>query len=156
MADNATFKIDDREWQRYVRKFGPRELDKLLAKASGAGARAAAKTIKADAPVGTSAPSQFYRANGLGHGTFKRSIKAARIRKVGVQARTVGHVIGPMGKLGFTRAWVEGGTKAHGYKTRAGRHPGARGKHWFEAASRAGSAVATTATQRILDTYAKD
>lgn len=153
----STFTIDDREWQRYVRKFSPREIDKMLAKASAAGARAAAKVIKAQAPVGTSdRPSQFYRQNGLRHGAFKKSVKAARIRARRANAGTVGHVIGPMGKTGFTRAWVEGGTKPHGYRSRRGRHPGSPGRHWFESASRAGSGVAATATRRFLDEYGRD
>ena len=153
----GTFTIDDREWQRYVSRFSPVEIDRIMLKASRAGAAAAAKVIKAQAPIGTSdRPSQFYRANSGKHGSFRASVKARKIRQRGTNARTIGHIVAPMGAFGFTRAWVEAGTKAHGYRTRGGQHPGSPGRHWFRSAADAGTAVADTATTRILETYARD
>ena len=152
----GTFTIDDRQWQAYVRKFTPKEIDKLMTRATAIGSRAAAKVIKPQAPIGTSnRPSQFYRANGGGHGSFRASVRAKKIRPRGNNARTIGYVIGPMGKFGFTRAWAEYGTKPHGYRSRPGRHPGAKARPWFGAAASAGEAAATSATQRILDKYAE-
>jgi hypothetical protein len=149
--DNATFTIDDREWQAYYRKFTPKEIDKLLTKASRAGATAAAKVVKARAPIGTSdRPSQYYRKTRAGHGSFRATVRAKQMRKRGLNAQTVGHVIAPMGKFAFTRAWLEAGTRPHG------GHPGTAGKHWFRSAADAGSGVANTATARILETYARD
>ncbi len=142
----ATFTIDDRQQKAFMRRYTPRELDKVKTKAAAAGARAGAKVMKAAAPVGTSErPGPYYRANNLGHGTLKASVKAVKIRASAVNL--IGYRVGPQGKLGFTRAWVEGGTRPHG------GHPGQRAQRWFDQADAAGLAASEQATRTIIERY---
>lgn len=146
----ATFIIDKRQQDAFMRRYTPREVDKVLTKAAAAGARAGVKVIKAAAPVGTSErPSQYYRTNALPHGTLKASVKATKIRAAAVN--TIGYRVGPQGKLGFTRAWVEGGTKPHMIGNR--QHPGQRANPWFERADDAGLAAAESATRTVIERY---
>lgn len=152
----ASFRIDDHEWQAFIRRYSPREIDRIMQLAAAAGARAGAKVLKASAPVGRSSrPSQFYRREGGGHGQFKASVRAGRIRKRGVQARTIGYVVGPMGKFGFTRSWIAGGVRPHGYKTRPGKHPGASPNPWFERAQSPAERAAEEASRRVIEKYAR-
>ncbi len=144
----ATFRIDDRQTQAFMRRYTPREIDKVLQLAAAAGARAGAKVERAHAPIGKSKrESQFYRRQHAGHGEFARSVKATKVRQRGIQARTIAYVVGPQGKFGFTRAWIEGGTKPHK------GHPGQAANPWFERGLPAALKAAETATRTVIDKY---
>lgn len=139
--------LDRRAEKAYIAKFKPTKVDAVLKKASAAGAMAAKSVVKGGAPTGTSRrEGQFYRRTGLGHGTFASSISAKAIRH-SREPRTVGHVIGPMGKKGFTRAWREFGTKPHH------GHPGSRGLHWLGNVAGRAFAEARVVSERFLVEY---
>lgn len=136
-----------------LRRFRPGDVDSALTFAATRGGQAAAKVLRNVAPVGTSGRrSQFYRRNGLGHGTFRKSVKSSKIRGrtggLNVQGRTVGVVIGPQGRNGFTRAWLELGTSG------PGRHRQA-GTNWVEHAAPIAFAVAQRESEASLGAYAR-
>ena len=123
----------------------------ILQQASTTGAREAAKVLREAAPIGVSERlSQYYRRMGLQHGAFKRSVRAAPIRGrgsaiTGLQRRTVGSVIGPLGKNAFTRAWIELGTRR-----------GEKANPWVERTAAAAFAVARAASDAVLALYARE
>lgn len=149
----GTYTVDDRGQRALMRHYEPAKLKRVFQAAARAGAKAAEPIIVSAAPTGKSErPSQFYRREGLGHGTFRGSVKARNIRKRGINKNVIGYVVGPAGKHGFTRHWVSAGTRPH--RMRRGQfagamHPGSRGDPWvdragpraLDAASRASDAV---------------
>lgn len=140
--------LDTRAQDKLLRKFRPVEVEKILGKAALAGANSGRKVLTGRAPVGTSKrEGQFYRRNGYGHGTFLGSVKARRIRKRGLQEKTIGYVIGPIGKRAFTRHWIEYGTRSHG------KHPGERATHWVERSADAAFSEAQKASEDALIRY---
>jgi len=146
-------RIDRRAEVAYLARFTPDEVDKIVAQAAGYGGRAAAKVLAPQAPIGTAKRlSQYYRRMGLGHGTFRRSVRAAKIRGRGSALRgqlgkTVGYVIGPIGKNAYTRAWIELGTRPHG------GHPGEGPNPWVEQAASDALSVARDASDAVLALY---
>jgi hypothetical protein len=140
--------IDRRQEKQYLARFASSPLDRVKRKAATAAGAAAKPILKGAAPVGSSRrEGQFYRREGYGHGTFRGSIRSRAIRRTGRNIQTVGVVVGPMGKTGFTRAWREGGTRPHG------GHPGSRGTHWLERAAPGATAAASGAADAILTRY---
>ena len=146
--------LDTRAQTAFLKRYRPDEVERALLAASAIGARAAVPVLRGAAPVGRSdRPSPYYRRNGLGHGTFRASIRAAKIRgrRAGLrdlQKRTVGHVIGPIGKNAFTRAWLEFGTNG------PGRHR-QRGLHWLAGIEDQAFSVARSASDASLAAYAR-
>ena len=136
-----TARLDRTAERRMLARFKPHEVDHVLLEAAKVGGQAGAKVLRSNAPVGTAARlSQYYRAHGLSHGTLRKSVRAAQIRGrhtaiVGLQGRTVGYVIGPIGRQAFTRAWVEART------------------HWTEHTAPAALAVAHDASDAVLVLY---
>ena len=153
----GTYKVDDSGQRALMRHYAPDKLDKIFAASARAGAKAAESVMQAAAPVGKSKrPSQFYRRQALGHGTFKDSVKARRIRKRNINRETVGFVVGPAGKAGFTRHWISGGTRPHLIRRgRGGRikHPGSRGNPWVERVAGRALAAATKASDAVIVRY---
>lgn len=149
-----TARLDTTQQQRFLKRYTELNVTKELDVAAKAGADAAKKVLVANAPVGTSEhPSQYYRKMSLPHGTFRRSIRAAKIRGrrsalKGLQGATVGYVVGPMGKNAFTRYWREQGTNG------PGRHRVA-GLHWTEHSAGMALSVARSASESKLAAYAK-
>lgn len=125
-------------------------VEHVLKEAARVGGRDAAKVMRAVAPIGTSQRlSQYYRKLGLQHGTFRKSVKAAAIRGrgsmiSGLQGRTVGMVIGPIGKNAFTRSWIEEGTRR-----------GMPATHWVAHVAAAALSVARGASEAVLELYAR-
>jgi ABC-type nitrate/sulfonate/bicarbonate transport system substrate-binding protein len=125
-----------------------------LTAAAAAGAKAGTVILRADAPIGTSQRlSQYYRKMGLGHGTFRSSVKAAKIRGRGsairgLQGKTIGYVLGPIGRKAFTRYWLESGFRHVGGVT-------VMGTHWVEHAAPMVFAVTKQASERSLEVYAR-
>ena len=154
MPSQFTAKLDTRQQDAFLRRYKPDAVDRVLTEAAAVGAKAGVVVLRNHAPTGTSShPSQYYRRNGLGHGTFRKSIKAAKIRGRhsslgGLQGKTIGYVMGPMGKNAFTRAWREAGTSG------PGRHR-VRGLHWTQAAAGPSFSVARSASETVLERYAK-
>lgn len=144
-----TFTIDREAEKRMLRGYSSEAVTFILKQAAKAGGKAAAAVVKAEAPIGTSTRlSQYYRKMGLAHGTFRHSVRAAEIRGrgsmiKGLQGNTVGQVIGPIGKNAFTRAWIELGTV----------HQKAR--PWIEPLAAAALSVARSASEAVLDLYAR-
>ena len=101
-----TVKVDRSQEIRMLRRYSTDNLDKILKQAAKEGARSAKMVMSSQAPIGRSErPSQSYRKHGLGHGTFRKSVKQAAIRRGG--KGVVGQVVGPMGPNAFTRHWIE-------------------------------------------------
>jgi hypothetical protein len=168
-----TARIDREAEKRLLARYSADNVLFILKEAARVGAQGGAKVMKAEAPVGESKRlSQYYRRMGLGHGSFRQSIRAALIRGrgsaiKGLQGKTVGYVIGPMGKNAFTRAWVEAGTKAHDQGRRnagragrevqqghgKGQHPGAEGRRWMGAVAGPALDTARAASEAVLDLY---
>lgn len=118
-----------------------------------AGGKAGAVVMRQRAPVGRSAHlSQYYRRSGLGHGTFRKSVTSRKIRgrsaAINIQGKTIGVVMGPIGKNAFTRFWIEEGTRGPG-RHRVAANP------WVEAVAPSAFAAARIATDRMLESYAK-
>jgi hypothetical protein len=159
ISAKGRFVYDDREYQKLMRLYEPRRLDQVVTAAARAGAKAAEPIIRAAAPVGRSRrPSQFYRREGLLHGNFRASVKARKIRRRGIQAKTVGYVIGPAGRAGFTRYWIAGGTRPHDIpRGRAGkvRHPGQKPDPWFDRVLGPAVVAANTRSSAVLTRYAE-
>jgi hypothetical protein len=156
----STFRVDDDEQEALFRHYGQQKLDRIFMASARAGAKVAADALQRAAPIGTSRPSQFYRRNKLPHGTLASSVAARKIRKRGVQKSTIGFVVGPGGKFGFTRHWITGGTKPHLVKTGRGKrmqHPGTRANPWvartaptaIDASNRASRAVIVRYVSKI-------
>lgn len=120
-----------------------------MEQARAASSRSAATVMRAEAPVGTAARlSQFYRRNGLHHGAFRASVRAAPIRGRGsairgLQGKTIGSVIGPIGRNAFTRAWIELGVAGH-----------ERPNPWVERIADMILGVARDAADAVLTLYA--
>lgn len=146
----TTVRVDRTAEKRLLAAYRPQQVDVILRGAAKHGADDAAKVLRSDAPIGTSErQGQYYRRMGLPHGTFRKSVRAAAIRGrgsaiAGLQARTVGQVIGPMGKNAFTRAWRELGT-TH-----------ARATHWMAQVAAAVLAVAQRGSEAVLVRYSRD
>lgn len=143
-----TARLDRAEEERYLRKFSGSAVDHILGEAAKVGAKAAAQVMRSAAPVGTAQRlSQYYRRMGLSHGTFRKSVRAALIRgrgsAINLQGRTIGYVIGPIGKNAFTRAWIEQGT-SH-----------ARANPWVEQAASPALTVAREASESVLEVYSR-
>lgn len=155
----STFRYDDHELQAFLKHYTKPELEKILQKAAAAGARAAAPVLVASAPVGrTKRQSQFYRRQGAGHGMFRASIKARRIRRRGIQKGVIGFVVGPAGKFGFTRHWIAGGTRPHLIRRGRGgriRHPGQTPDRWADGPLEAAGNVANARSEQILRQFAE-
>ena len=137
-----TVKLDRRQEQRLLAAFKAQPVQRIMGIAAEKGAKAAAKVVKSRAPIGTAARlSQYYRRMGLGHGTLRRSVRAAPIRTRGAGIR--GYVVGPMGRNAFTRGWVELGTRR------------SAGKHWLASTASAALSVARDASEAVLQLYAR-
>jgi len=152
----GTYVVDDRGQRALMAHYAPEKLERMFQAAARAGAKAAEPILVAAAPVGRGArPSQFYRREGLGHGTFRGSVKARRIRKRGLNRRTIGFVIGPAGKAGFTRHWIAGGTRPHLVPRgrRRVRHPGQRANPWVVGAAGPAAAAARAASDAVILRY---
>lgn len=159
----STFTFDDREMQKLIAHYEPEKIAKILQSAARAGAKAAEPIIAGAAPTGKSLrPSQFYRREGLSHGAFAATVKARRIRKKGIQAKTIGFVIGPAGRNAFTRPWIALGTKAHEIRIKTkgfGRykvlhHPGQHANPWIDRVLGPASAAALERSEAILNRWA--
>ena len=143
-------RIDRHEEEKMLRGYSGAAVDHILTQAAKVGAVGAAQVMKAEAPIGTSERlSQYYRRMGLGHGTFRKSVRAAPIRGrgsmiSGLQGKTVGQVIGPMGRNAFTRAWIEEGTAR-----------GMPATHWVERVAHAALSVAREASDAVLALYVR-
>lgn len=150
----STFIVDDRAQKALMRHYDPKKLERVFTASARAGANAVSGVLERAAPVGTSARlSQFYRREGLRHGAFKASVKARKIRKTGINRRTIGYVVGPGGKHGFTRAWIAGGTRQHEIRMPRGGvivHPGQRANPWLVRASRAAMAAGEKASDDAI------
>lgn len=153
------YSIDDHQLQALFARFTPAEVAKVAQKAALAGAKVIEATMKANAPVGRSArEGAYYRKTGLHHGALRATVKARRIRRRGNQARTIGYVIGPAGKAGFTRQWVEGGTAPHVIHGKRGgviHHPGERAQPFIERSAAKSTERAKAATSAVLARYAE-
>jgi hypothetical protein len=146
--------IDRREEARMMAGYTPSAVDHILKEAAKYGGKAGAAVMKGEAPtfaydMKRQGKRMWYRRNSLSDGTFKRSVRAAAIRGrgsaiKGLQGRTVGVVIGPIGKNAFTRAWIELGT----------RH-GEQGTHWVEKVASAALRASYEASDSVLSLYAK-
>jgi len=146
--------IDRREEERMLAGYSASAVDHILKEAAKYGGKAGAAVMKGEAPtfaydMTRQGKRMFYRRNSLKEGTFKRSVRAAAIRGRGtairgLQGRTVGVVIGPIGKNAFTRHWIELGTR-HGEK----------GSHWVEKAAREALRASYEASDSVLTLYAK-
>ena len=85
-------------------------VDHILREAAKVGGQDGAKVMRGAAPIGTSErEGQYYRRQGLGHGTFRKSVRAAAIRGrgsaiKGLQAKTVGVVM----RYAFRGRWWRG------------------------------------------------
>lgn len=140
--------IDRRAETRFLARYHPAAVDHILGEAARVGAVGAARVMRGYAPVGTSdRQGQYYRRMGLGHGTFKKSVKAAKIRGRGslirgLQGRTIGYVIGPIGKTAFTRAWIEYGTSNE------------RANPWVARSAAEALSTAQRASEAVLTLYA--
>ena len=133
-----TLYIDRAAEIKLLARYDEASVAKVLKEAAKVGANAAQLIVKSAAPLGTSARlSQYYRANGLGHGTFRRSVRAAPIRS----RPGIGYVIAPIGSKAFTRYWIERGTKHQ------------RANPWFPADRAARSAADSSAA--VLAHYAE-
>lgn len=142
--------IDRAAEQKMLKGYRPEAVTAILQQAAKEGGRAAKAVLAPRAPIGTSSRlSQYYRRLALAHGTFRRSVRAAMIRGrgsalgKGLQGRTVGYVIGPIGKNAFTRGWIELGT----------RHQKAR--PWVEEAAGQALTAAYAASDAVLTLYAE-
>ena len=130
-----TVKIDRRQEIKMLLHYRPAEVRRVMKQAAAEGGMAASKLVKARAPIGTSKrQGQYYRAHGLGHGTLRKSVKAAPIRRRGA---TIGRVIGPVGSKAFTRHWVEART------------------HWLAGVAGPALAVAYRVSDAVLTHYAR-
>jgi hypothetical protein len=99
-----TFTIDRAAEKRMLERYEKRDVEKIMREAAKVGAKAAELSMRPEAPVGTAERlSQYYRREGLKHGTFRKSVRASQIR----QRDTIGYVVGPIGSKGFTRHWIE-------------------------------------------------
>lgn len=145
-----TARIDRADEKRMLKGYSDDAVQHILTDAAKEGGRAGAAVLKAAAPVGVSARlSQYYRRLGLPHGTFRRSVRAAPIRGrgsaiSGLQARTVGVVVGPMGSKAFTRGWIEQGT-TH-----------SRANPWVERSAAAALSAAQRGSEAVLELYARE
>lgn len=160
----ASFTVDDRELQAFLKRYTQREVEIVLTKAGSAGARAALPIVRAAVPIGTSKRvGQYYRKMNLTHGTLRASVRSRKIRRRGVQSETIGWVIGPMGKdvasrRGFIRVWVAGGTRPHLIRRgRGGRiqHPGQAANHWAYGPLESASEAAAMKAEAKLRQYAE-
>ena len=153
----GTYKVDDSGQRALMRHYEPAKLKRIFQASARAGAKAAEPILQAAAPVGKSKrPSQFYRREGLGHGAFKASVQARNIRKRGINKDTIGYVVGPAGKHGFTRHWITEGTRPHLIKSGRGKriqHPGSRGNPWVDRAGPRALAAATQASEAVILKY---
>ena len=149
-SNSFTAIIDRKAEMAMLRGYSSSAVDYILKEAARVGAKGALAVMRDAAPIGTSSRlSQYYRKMGLGHGTFRKSVRAAPIRGrgsaiSGLQGRTVGQVIGPMGKNAFTRAWIEFGTRR-----------GERADPWVERIASAAFTVAREASESVLALYAR-
>lgn len=145
-----TARLDRSAEKQLLARFTAPKVEAVLAESNKAGAKVAAAVLRSKAPIGTAARlSQFYRRMGGGHGAFRRSVRAAAIRGrgtaiKGLQGRTVGSVIGPMGKWAFTRAWIERGTAR-----------GERANPWVERSATPALAAAQAASEAVLTRYGR-
>ena len=141
--------IDRRQLDRFLTRYTPEEVTKIMKTAATYGGKEGAKVMRSAAPIGTANRlSQYYRKMGLSHGTFRKSVRAAAIRGrntaiKGLQARTIGVVIGPIGKNAFTRGWIELGT----------RHQ--RANPWVEREAAPALSVAREASESVLEVYGR-
>lgn len=149
-TNSFTATIDRREEQKFLKGYSASAVEHILGEAAKEGGKAGAAVLKSNAPIGTSARlSQFYRKMGWGHGKLRGSVRAAMIRGrnsfiPNLQGRTIGYVIGPIGKAAFTRAWVEGGTAR-----------GEAANPWVESGATAALSVAREASEAVLTLYAE-
>jgi hypothetical protein len=147
-----TYKVDDREQQALFRHYDETKLKRMFNTAARSGANAAAEVLQAAAPVGDSQPlSELYQRYGLQHGALKASVAARKIRRRGARAATIGFVVGPGGRAGFTRHWVTGGTRPHRVVRR--QHPGTTGDPWVDRAAREANAAAKLASDVVVVRY---
>ena len=145
-----TAKLDRDAELRMLAAYDDHAVQKIMEQAAESGGKQAAKVLKDAAPIGTARRlSQFYRRQGLQHGTFRSSVRAAKIRGrgsalVGLQGRTIGYVVGPIGSKAFTRHWIESGTSHQ------------RANPWIAQTASAALSVARDASDAVLTLYAKD
>lgn len=131
-----TAELDRRAELRMLAAYTPVQIARALSEAAAAGAQAGAPILRAAAPVGRGKLDARYRREGLRHGTFRGTVRAAAIHRVGPAGET-GQVVGPMGRHAFVRGWIE-------RRTRWGAHAAGR----VEVAMRA-------ASDRVLVRYAE-
>lgn len=144
-----SLRIDRTAERRMLGGYSPDAVEHILKEASKVGAQDAAKVMRSAAPVGTASRlGQYYRRMSLAHGTFRKSVRAAAIRGrgsaiKGLQDKTIGQVIGPIGKTAFTRAWIELGT-TH-----------SRANPWVEKVSTVALGAAQRGSDAVLSLYAR-
>lgn len=101
-----TVQVDRREELRMLRAYSPAEIARVLTEAAKAGADEGSRTMRGQAPIGRGPLDSRYRRAGLGHGTFRSTVRAAEIRRPGPSGER-GQVVGPMGRHSGIRGFVE-------------------------------------------------
>lgn len=145
-----TMKLDRESEKRFLAGYSESAVTHILGEAAKAGGNDAKRVLQGAAPIGVSKRlSQTYRRMGWPHGTFRKSVRAALIRGrgsmiKGLQGKTIGYVVGPMGKAGFTRAWIESGTAR-----------GERANPWVEHVASQAFSAALGASEAVLTLYAE-
>ena len=168
MTNPLRVTVDSRLVDELMRRLEPAQFDKVMRAARAAGGRKGGAMLRSKAPRGASdRAGQFYRREGLEHGTFARSVRFRSIRR-GSRQGIRGVVMGPMGRLGFTRHWIAYGTAPHlippsrGFgsiaslatgRTSFREHPGTTGHDWLGEAADAVLAAATEAAERVMWRY---
>ena len=136
-----TVTVDRRAEKAMLARYTPEKVTSILKEAAKEGGKAGAAVLRSAAPIGTSQRlSQYYRRMGLGHGTFRRSVRAAAIRARG----GIGSKIGPMGRNAFTRGWIELGT-TH-----------SRANPWVERSATSALNAAQRGSEAVLERYSND
>lgn len=154
MSDIFKATIDKRAQDRFLARYTGTNVDEVLTKAAQVGGKAASLALRDKAPIGTAKRlGQYYRRKELKHGTFRKSVTSRKIRGrraalKGLQGRTVGVVIGPIGPNAFTRAWLEFGTVGPGKHRQ-------QGTHWVERAAIESLEVARLGSDSVLTEYAR-
>jgi hypothetical protein len=149
-SSGFTAKFDRRQEKEMLKGYSPEAVTNILQEAAKHGATEGAKVLRAEAPIGVAERlSQYYRRKGLAHGTFRKSVRAAMIRGrralvTGLQGKTVGYVMGPLGPNAFTRGWIEAGT-TH-----------SRANPWVARTSDAAFSVARQGSEAVLELYVRE
>jgi hypothetical protein len=157
VPEHFSASLDTRAQDRFLARYSSANVDKAMTAAGLRGATAARAVLKERAYTGKSLrPSQYYRRMKLEHGTLKASVRAAKIKGRGsalggLQGRTIGWVIGPIGKNAFTRHWVEKGFQHAG---KGGKR--VEGHPWVEEAASETLEVANHVADSLMSAYARE